>query len=620
MVCYLANRNRNQKNNRRRDNYKSPNKVGKKNYQDRLAIREFNKGMRDAESDVSGRQVRPVEGPNDWSWYNPNNQLLRDVTSVPFATLSGRPITNHWHYVNQNVGGTKADLDIAAQVIPGVMSLKVMPTVGLADNNLDPINIAGAQLYSQLQVKSGRTPSYDMADVMKTIVASGDAYSFYIWASRVYGTVNRYEVLNQYTPRALIEAMGVDFDDLRKNIADYRTGLNQLAYRLAMLPVPKQMTFFSRRVFMYQGIYKDSTTSKAQYYMFNPVGFYMYQEGPDSPVEGQSALSFVRMVPDINPDNGNRLVEHPVSSTYRMKHDEIIRFGNKLIDTLLLSEDVRMITADIINTFGPDAFFEVHPIGETFEVVPEYSKEVLMQIENSFILPHMINIYSTIVENTAINAGNLVATYKYYSYYDNVKSGAASTLLPGNYNLFNGIASPANQVVLNVHDMDSPTPEDVMVMTRLSSNGYVNYVNGDETTQTYFTLSQMGSEVLIGGELYYYTNVNNTNTLDLRVMPFSSNMIALPERLQVPVLGTSSTEQQNVPGIFELNQTISMLAKFDWHPQVKIAYIREDDPTQNTKKISITSGTWDLDNFTTISGTLLQNINRVALEGLFAIR
>lgn len=531
------------------------------NAQDEAMDREYNKGR---------RSVHPVEiegNFNDPDWYTPSNIMLENVASFPYGISSGNGISTH------TVPYPSNDEGIIWHEIPGVMCFNVAPTVGASLTKISPINVAASAEFTALQSGNSRTPSYEASDMMMYQVALSDVYSFYVWMTRIYGVMNRYELLNRYTPQTLIEAMNVNFLNVQQNMANFRAYINQYAYFISSFYLPKDLAYCKRKIFMYDGIYMDSTSTKSQFYLFNPVGFYMWVEGdPTHPI---TKLDLQKL--------GNN-----------MTVAQIISYGNNLLEPLRTSEDIRMISADMLKLFGAQNTFPVHPIDDTYTVIPSMSEEIGMQIENMVILPRLkatgpINF--SITQNTEINGGQIETSLKY---------------TPDDFNLYGDLQQNVQrfverELVVNMHK-DSPSAADTMVATRLST---IPRMDVDVTNPGHpqIEIKNCFSEVILGATIWTFAE----DTGNAYENEFCTTIFV--------------DESDPVNRLLGQLTMMSHIANFDWHPRVRLALTElTSSSTLPIASYNWTDYYWDLDNFTVITEEEQERLNEIAMIGLFEVK
>lgn len=562
------------------------NKRGRKNkernnFQDMAEEREYNKGKR-----AGAFAIETGSSDNDPSWYMPNGQLVRDVASFPFGINVGEPLSGPDNLTIDNTS-------VHNMKNPGIAVFNVLPTIGTAGDQTSPVNIAGNNLFQALQVESSRNPQYEMSDMMIYVIALTSAYSYYSWLVRIYGVMNNFEILNRYTPKALINAMGVDYEDLKANVAAFRGSINVFANALASLYLPKTLDYTKRQIFLYESIYTDSDTAKAQYYMYNPVGFYEWHEGEASAAGTANPASLLL----------KRLPATP------MTVDDLIQYGWDLIDPLRGSDDIRMIGADMIRAFTVGNCFSVAPISETFKVTPVYNAEVLAQFENAWIAPPVgTELLAGIKGAEEINTGYIMSQYAY-------SPTAASHLQAGYASLFQAFGG---SYIVNFHK-DSPSPEDILVATRCTAIPKMSPISkgaaitwGGKTvkfTNGGYALFPQTTETICGVNLYW---MKGDGTIDSGVV-WSQYTVGRV---------TGITPSSGPSPLMTSYNILGIVSRFDWFPAVWPTFLIDQSagtpPVVTPNAFSFNEPFFDLDNFTIIGKESMNRMNEIAMLGLFA--
>lgn len=587
-------------NHRNRSNNNKTDYSGNRNYQDKFAKSERMKGYKEGVYSVETNKT-----DNDPSWYVPNAQMVKDVASIPFNDWLGNPIIpNH----NQTKSGDAGKQFIAYNIgvnVPGICTLEIAPYFNTSDGALSPINLAMADVYTQMQIKSGRTPSYEGPDVMKVIIALSNAYGYYQFLTRLYGVIKNFSVLDKYTPKALINANHCDYENLSANLADFRIYINQFAYQLQSFPLPQNFDYAARQIFMYQNVYTDGNSQKHQYYMYVPSGFMIYSEGLTT--QPLSQLTYTPLLKNNYSDVTS--VEH----MNMLKLIDLIDYGNAMLTPLRSSEDVRMISADIINTFN--SYYQVNPIAETYSISPVYNAEVLSQMENAYIQPK--GFYAlTLSENTNINAGYLTAVCNLNPAYYNAGYPAAlsdvSDLL--RYGLYYYDFTDG-KVLLNFHS-DTVTPEQVLVASRFSSNQALNYIDDGEEGIRFFP-NCAGTEVVLNCCVYMYNlNVDNTSTYMLSRYLLRTNNVCT--RTAQGITATTPAPLSTINTVETMLTAMNYITSFDWHPYMNLLIIQRNDDAEAS--LSVLPGLFEWQNFTSYNVDLQNKMNKVAVEGLFTVK
>lgn len=294
---------------------------------------------------------------NDPSWYNQDPSLARDSASIPFSYVVGTPT----HLSEQGIPWNR----------PGIMKVTLMPTIGEASVPNSPVNIAATANYSFIRHANSGHSNYDAPDLMLYELALASAYSYLNYLQRIYGLVTLYSTSNRYYPKALLESDFVDFDDINNNLANFRYGINVLINKLAAFAVQGDMPYFKRQAFLYSNIYTQGDSAKSSLYYYTPYGFYKYGLNTD----GSGMLKFVKLESGST-ETGN----YPKTVAY------LLKFGNDLLDPILSSEDMGIMSGDILRAYGSN-ILKVAPIPEYYPLVPMADLAVIEQMQNATIMP-----------------------------------------------------------------------------------------------------------------------------------------------------------------------------------------------------------------------------------------
>lgn len=541
-------------------------KYERNNYQDDAMMREKEKGEREAKSRKFPRGEANTAACNDPSWYAKNQFLLESAASLAYGTPLGAPFRMDNIRSQEDLPETQAYVGITAS-IPGVMSILVAPTPGKSIDYASPVNVAAQNVYSYVRYKNSGAANYDAPDLMLYLLAMDSLYAAWNWAKRLYGLACAYNQLNRYTPRALVQANGVDYDDLVLNLANFRTYVNKLGAQINSFCVPATMNYLVRHSWMFSNVYKDSDTSKSQFYEFVPAFLYMYSE-TTSEQGGE-------LIP-ININQGQ---------TTLLKTADVINLLNNMVSALSYSEDIGIMSGDILKAYGQGGLFILSPMEAEYTVQPVYNREVLSQIENLHPL--------------AVTAAD-VATFKIGQNPDT------------NYITFNPTVSNATVhkgVMINIHS-ESPTPSDTMVATRLitlarrSASGNTLYVNS------------YASEIVTGLNIYVYTpkgvspfatfSSYDNLQLELTAVPFDNFEWIYEDSSKAP----SSNPLIQQIGI------VNMVEQFDWHPTMHLMLIDASTTPVTVKSLTPFA---DIDMFTIASTDVIDRMNEVALLSLFDV-
>lgn len=313
----------------------------------------------------STRRRYDTKGSNDPAWYSTDPSLLRDAASIPFSWSVGTPIAMNYAYPS----GTAAEQEFTDDnlVIPGLCVLDLIPTVGYAEDQSSPINVASTALYSFVRHANSGHANYDSPDLMVYCIAMANVYAYINFLQRIYGCGLMYDQRNRYLPEALVAAQDVNFDDLVGNLAQMRYGINMIIAKAASLAVPSSITYFNRQAFIYANIYCEGTSTKDQMYMYNPFGFLVFNEY--EVVGGASGLTFKKFA----------------DPTTKYRVSDLIKFGNQMLQPILDSEDLNIMSGDILKAYGDGGIIKLAPLGLDYNLLPTFNIGVLEQMHNATI-------------------------------------------------------------------------------------------------------------------------------------------------------------------------------------------------------------------------------------------
>jgi hypothetical protein len=398
--------------------------------------------------DIPGRPVLPeasTAGLNDASWYAANPQLMSDSASI-----------NYFNSLGTNINLITSDVaENWVESVPGVAALQFIPGCGYSDGPTSAVNIAAKNIYSWIRHANSGHANYESPNLMMYILAMDSAYSFVAFLRRLYGELMMYSQFNRYMPSALIESDGVNFADLQKHIVDLRYYINQYQVKLGSFVVPNSMPFFIRHMWMCSNLWIDSPTMKGQIYKFVPEGFWKYNETAE-PSELEWTPLFV--------------------TTF----DDIVAYGNALMAPISASEDLAIMSGDILKAYG-DNIFKMDVLPEEYMVFPVYNLEVLSQIQNATVV---VGVYRGNISEVVPDPGLGDPYLKYTPMFimaENVSS-----------------AEWYGRRVLNMYK-DDVKPEDTMVATRLMAFGTI-----DEDQRSNLMMTTIGSEIICGLSVYMY--------------------------------------------------------------------------------------------------------------------
>lgn len=287
---------------------------------------------------------------NDPQWYAADPAILRDAASIPFSWPYGTKI------------GYPPVVSKMSDVVPGVMALRVYPTLGKSENAYSPLNVAATSMYSYIRHANSGHSNYDAPDLMLFVTAMAQIYSAINWAQRLYALAMLYDQKNRYMPKALIKANGVDPDSLINNLSNFRYWLNTVINKAASLAVPATLSIFSRMSFLYQNIYCDGPTTKSQMYELVPNGFFKFKLNTDS----------------------SGMLEYVDLPSRNMSWTDVRDYIESMVQAVWEQEDFGIMSGDILKAYG-DNIIKLISVPEYTPIFPIYDQMVLTQFKNATV-------------------------------------------------------------------------------------------------------------------------------------------------------------------------------------------------------------------------------------------
>lgn len=510
-----------------------------------------------------------VSESNPPAWYMKFLEFAKDAARLPFATPLGATLTNLWNdytsttgtkisILNQTPGGTTNPW-----TVPGIMRIGFAPTFGVSTGLNSPTNRSSLRFYTFLRSVQKASWEYDHQDATMMLYAMDSLYMFHALMKRCYGVLRTVTPMNRYYQKALVQAMGFDFENLKSNIANFRDYINQFAIDISAYIVPTQMDLFNRHEWMCTGLYTDSTSSRAQTYMFVPDGFWQYSNTGST----GSQLDWKPWVTtSTNPAQAGQMIYHTFS--------DVVAFGESLWSNVAGDNDFTYISADIYNLLGQGR--QLEHVGDLYTVVPSYSEMVLSQIENARIVGYFTTDCS-ISQDPSVNNGAILTQY---------------ITTPSAANGYDAMRTTS----LNFHH-DSPSEEEVIEATRLSA---IVAPNGEPGASSNFgsKIVQCGTEVVTQIKMW---SSNGGSTQQYVVDGTASNTLV----------------ETSITTSIARDMVLMDMCQFDWAPQMYL--VEQSSSFTEPYDVFYVGTTTDIDNYALIPDDQLANIHEAALYSEFNI-
>lgn len=468
---------------------------------------------------------------NDWTFYAINEQIAKDLGSFPYNNLSGVPVN-----IKHSVGKDSVWNGQSVAVIDYI-------NAQLSDaQNSDGIRQAANQLYQFIRHKNSGARNYEPADCMMLVLAMRDIYGEFAECKRIIGLARLFNFENRNLPQTMMTALGVDYQDLIANQANYRGQLNILASRINSIAIPKYFKAFERQDFIASNVFMDSSSMRGQFYIYRKAGDYLWE--PTASETG-TQLTFT-------------------AKTYALTPGATVKFSTRLdrlatmIAAVTTDTDANTIAGDILAAFRDSEIYQLGTIDENYICQPFMDEDALAQIENSFTLnAYYSNTQGGGINKTLLNLGSTANVTQqngmlFWQPIVNVGAGVATTVV-------------RNSVLFNSHK-DDPDYRDNLEWTRLIVDAAVNLSGG-------ISVLSCGLELPLGIRVY-----DNTKPDDV-----------------VEIYPNITTSGATISSAL---QQAFALAQFDWHP-AQYFYIASANKTITL--VDIKKYTW-LDH-TTINAT-----------------
>lgn len=300
---------------------------------------------------------------NDIKWYVSNDQMLNDVARIPYNIPVGMPIDNHGLL-------TSVPARDILYSVPGVVVLNVIPSYGWAQDPSDPVNVAFSGMFTYIRSHTSSKFDWDDNTLAINMLAADSLYYMITWAQRLYGTLPLFHQSNKYLPQSLIEAQGVDYDDLLANAAKFRAEINMRIARINALKIPSELYVFARHKWLFESYYIEGPSTKDQIYMYKPAAYYIHTKDSN----GLSKLSCHRTLSGGTGYGG------------RLTAADIIRKIDAMLDPIFNDQYFNLISGYIEQAYeGKVMSLSYLPDQMVMPLV--YSEEVLVQFQNTKAYP-----------------------------------------------------------------------------------------------------------------------------------------------------------------------------------------------------------------------------------------
>lgn len=499
-------------------------------------------------------EALPKGGANDVAWYKHNPKLLASSSNLPFGNILGLPL--------DLIPAGKSDVGTAKLTIPGICVIKLVSSVGYSRDAGSNINVAARDIYSWVRHKNSGHTNYESADLMMYLMGLAQLYSFIGWMLRCYAVVNYVTATNRYTQKCLAHAMGLNFEDLNHNQVLLKNYIGTFCARVLALSAPKSFSLFKKYFWIYTGVYTDSTSNRAQMYLFSPSDFKYYKwdtTNGGSLVSCNSATEFSNII-----DFSGDVSENNTSVS------DIMDYGDKLLNKMLVDEDCGIISGDIRKAY--DELFTLSFIPDGYVLKPEFNEEILWMIHNMRLVPYE-------VANANITQDGNVVIQNMVHDFTRAEGSKLHKYAPFSWDWVVDSRS------------DVPSSDEVVTSTRLAP-ATMSYWSTNSTTKVETESVQItGCDTFLPVKTYFYTIDQTDFTL----------AIAYEDEWGSSVVPTA--------------RNASAVTQFDYHPII----MKADDLSTSGKYPTLVGLVADLDNVTIISRNTLEMLHNACVMSEFEV-
>nr|AVA30691.1 capsid protein [Picobirnavirus sp.]AVD97015.1 capsid protein [Picobirnavirus sp.] len=474
------------------------------------------------------------------------NSLLSIAGNISTFTRLGVPAgleTTNYAAVYPKTSGY-VDLGAGDTRTPCIMRLKWVPTVGVAHDATADINVAFKAFYSKVRHANSGARNYESPDLVAYTMAMDSIANLYHAGLRAYGMLNLYSSNNAVYPKRIVEAMGFDFEDWINNQPNICFYLKNKMNQLMTFSVPNAMPIFMSHLDISSKVYTDGEGDKTQAYVFVQDVYYSYEKADQA--AGLTPVSFFT-------PNDEKLYTWA----------QYVQLFERLLQPLLNSEDIAMISGDIEKCYGTVSAMRIVPISDAYNTPVVKDDDILLGINNALIVP--IDASTLITRDTQGGffkcepESKPYATNDLSAFYD---SGCGPQIGANAFLNFGDVANTPDKVsaALRFH----PWVEGPVAKIEPSDAGWT-------TTDT---IEACGTEIITGIRIYdgYYDAGLSTTiptALDLQ-----SSTLWIGSGIQL----TDSTTRAF--------QYCSALSKFDWH--MPLFFVQADSGSKAYMTVSET--------------------------------
>jgi hypothetical protein len=536
-------RNGSQKNSKRRKSSKKGSKSS--------GGRDSSKGGRYPEDGTPRRDER-AQDPEDYNW---NPQLAETAGNIPVGVPIGYPINLHAHRQFK---------------VPGILTIDVLHGPGTSNADWSAMMLATRQIYADIRVANAGGVNYAAQDLMMYMLQFRELVAWYYNAARAYATMGMADVFNRYKPKALVQALGFDYDNLIANSAAFNYAINNISTRLNAFCVPNK-NIFVHTAKMFSNIYTDSQTMKNQAIVFRPAGY---------------------RVLDQTGIHGGSLIYHDFDyysddpQYHGITVDIFVNIMEDMLRGIEDNSDVAIMCGDIVKRYGSN-ILRITPIPQF--ILPDmiHSENVLHQVKNMrWLVKNWIDWESEdtnfdVTQDPTLEGRGLLEYMPTVAWKNDYHVQAGKTT-------FGNVGYLQSDSAILYFTKDVPSPLEFIEYSR-----FMFTLQDISATQNKLVLDSFGVDIAVDVCMYTYTDSGLAKD------------ILLPGNL-IP----SNITQQAVTDRF---RELARISAFDYAPM--ICEIPTNDDYTSVTGVIETVG--EVDNFAILDHVNIRNMNDTAVLSLW---
>lgn len=406
--------------------------------------------------------------------------------------------------------------------VPVIAAIKVQPSLGITNSPSSPTNQMARIMYNEVVRINSTTCPYEPVDLQLAMLAVSELYKFTLWAGRFYKYLRMYSRFNRAIPDYFFEAEGVNKGSFDQNTTDYRSWYNNFILKCSTLSLPGNLQFFKNIEDMFSGVFIDEDSERAQFTVFTPHAFYYYDE------LGENGGQLIPIIPGYSrkttisnktlaatPQHSNDWTElgAPFVSEGYLTMKQIMDIGDKMVESLLRSEDICRISADVYKAYGPEKLVQFTMLNEDDMLPIYYSPDMNRMIENAILIgrpeidtittaaPSSDLIYAPVItQDPTLDAGNLE-----FDIYGMRQMGDRNGTLQSYFN---------QDYIYNVHEDIDITPDVMIDLARWTPTvRFASYASSTNASTVH--VESCGTEILTEAKILWVDNDGSVMSVNI---------------------------------------------------------------------------------------------------------